>query len=194
MARFTTTNASYDSSERLFPSQLADEKIVIIVREHWFRLVAKIVLIAVLSLIPTVFKLLLVGSSILDTSNTAGAIVATLSAVYYLALLVALFIVFVLYYLNLHIVSENRIVDIEQTGLLFHEVSELNIETIEDVSSQTKGVIGNLLNYGTVYIQTAGAQEKFEFDNVPHPETIAKIILELYEEHGKQGDKEEPKV
>lgn len=183
-----------DPSERLFPSQLPDEKIVIVAREHWFRLASKVFLILILSLLPVIFKLLLVDSDYLDTSKTAGAIVSTISAVYYLALLVALFVVFVLYYLNLYVVSENRIVDIDQTGILFHEVSELNIETIEDVSSQTKGVLGNLLNYGTVYIQTAGAQEKFEFENVPHPEIISKIILELYENHGKQGDKEEPKV
>jgi hypothetical protein len=186
MPTFTRINPT----ERLFPSQLADEMVVIVVREHWFRLFSKVLLIAVLSLLPVVFKLLLVDTQFLNTSNTAGAIVSSISAVYYLSLLVALFVVFVLYYLNLHIVSENRIVDIDQTGILFHEVSELNIETIEDVSSETKGLIGNLLNYGTVHIQTAGAKERFEFDNVPHPENIAKVILELYEAHGK---KEQPK-
>lgn len=195
MPRLTTINPSINSSinpsERLFPSQLPNEKIVIVVREHWFLLASKIVLIVILSLLPLIFKLLLVDTAYLDTSNTAGAIVSTISAVYYLVLLLSLFVVFVLYYLNLHIVSENRIVDIDQTGILFREVSELNIETIEDVTSQTKGVIGNILNYGTVYVQTAGATERFEFDNVPNPESIAKIILELYEEHEK---KESPKT
>jgi hypothetical protein len=67
--------------------------------------------------------------------------------------------------------------------LAFREVSELNIETIEDVTSQNVGVFGNILNYGTVFIQTAGAAQRFEFHNVPHPGEIASLILQLYEAH-----------
>lgn len=176
--------------EQLFPSQQPDEKIVLIVREHWFRLAIKVVIIAIISFLPIVFKLLLVDTEVFETSATLAAIGTTISSVFYLGLLVALFVVFVLYYLNIHIVSEHRIVDIDQVGILFHEVSELNIETIEDVAGQIKGLFGNILNYGTVYVQTAGATERFEFDNVPNPEHIAKVILELYEAHGK---KEQPK-
>ena len=175
--------------EQLFPSQQPNEKILIVVREHWFRLAVKVSVLAVLSLVP-IIVVMLINSNLLGENIIPGSAIAVVVSLYYLGLLVALFVIFVLYYLNLHIVSEERIVDIDQTGLLFHEVSELNIETIEDVTSQTKGVFGNLLNYGTVYIQTAGTAQKFEFDNVPDPGHIAKVILELYEAHGK---KEQPK-
>lgn len=174
--------------EKLFPSQRPNEKVVVAVREHWFRLFLKFFAIFLLSLLPWVFKVLLIGNSILDISNTANAILNTLISVYYLALLVAAYIVFILHYLNIHIVSEDRIVDIDQTGLLYREVSELNIETIEDVSSQKKGLLGNIFNYGTVYVQTAGAVERFEFDNVAHPDKITTIILHLYEQHGGKND------
>ncbi len=177
------------SYEHLFPSQQPNEKIVIVVREHWFLLVTKIFAVLLLSTLPWVARALLDSTDILSRSHTAAGIFSTVTSVYYLGLLTSLFIIFVLYYLNIHIVSEERIVDIDQVGLLLHEVSELNIETIEDVSSKTSGLLGNILNYGTVYIQTAGATEKFEFNNVPDPEHIAKIILELYEAHGK---KEQP--
>jgi hypothetical protein len=132
---------------KLFPSQQPDEKIILAVREHWFRLFSKILLIAILSLLPWLVRLLLFNTDILDLTDPIDQAVTVVSQVYYLGLLVGLFIVFVLYYLNLHVVSADRIVDIDQVGLLFHEVSELNIETIEDVTSQTKGVIGNLLDY-----------------------------------------------
>ncbi len=171
--------------EKLFPSQQPNEKVLIIVREHWFRLAFKIVAIFVLSLLPAVLKLFMNNIPLFQRSETADAIVQTIIGVYYLALLVALFVIFVLYYLNVHIVSEERVVDIDQVGLLFHQVSELNIETVEDVTSQTSGVFGNLLNYGTVYVQTAGAHERFEFDNVPDPQKIASVILELYEKRDR---------
>ena len=176
--------------QKLFPSQQPNEKIILIAREHWFRLFIKVFAIALLSLLPWAFQALLVDSTILSRSETAALIAAAVTNIYYLGLLISLFIVFVLYYLNVHIVSEQRVVDIDQTGLLSHEVSELNIETIEDVSSHTKGLFGNILDYGTVYVQTAGGTERFEFDNVPNPANIASTILDLYEKHGQ---KEKPK-
>lgn len=172
--------------EKLFPSQQPNEKIILAVREHWFRLFFKVAIIAVLSLLPWLVRFVLFGTEALELTPIMDSLIDVFSRVYYLVLIVALFIVFVLHYLNLHVVSADRIVDIDQVGLLFHEVSELNIETIEDVTSQTKGVIGNILNYGTVFIQTAGATERFEFDNVSDPGRVSSIILELYEQHGKR--------
>ncbi|HEX3095910.1 MAG TPA: PH domain-containing protein [Patescibacteria group bacterium] len=171
--------------EKLFPSQQPNEKILLVVREHWFRLAFKVLIIVVLSLLPVIFKLLLVDTDLFTRSQTAIAISQTVFGLYYLVLLVALFVVFALYYLNIHIVSEERVVDIDQVGLLFHQVSELNVEKIEDVTSQTAGIFGNFLNYGTVYIQTAGTVERFEFNNVAEPEKVASIILELYEKREK---------
>ncbi len=176
--------------EKLFPSQQPNEKIVIVVREHWFPLFIKVFAIALLSLLPIAFRLLLVDTNIFERSETASLIASAVTNIYYLGLLVSLFVVFILYYLNVHIVSEQRVVDIDQVGLLSHEVSELNIETIEDVSSHFKGLFGNLLNYGTVYVQTAGGTERFEFQNVPNPASIASTILDLYEKH---GEKEKPR-
>jgi hypothetical protein len=176
--------------QNLFPSQQPNEKIILAVREHWFRLFSKALIVVMLSLIPWLIRLLLVNTGTIELSPIADQIFSVVSQLYYLGLIVSMFIIFVLYYLNLHVVSAERVVDIDQVGLLFHEISELNIETIEDVTSQTKGIIGNLLDYGTVYIQTAGATERFEFDNISNPAQVAKTILELYEKH---GEKEVPK-
>jgi hypothetical protein len=176
--------------DKLFPSQQPNEKILIVVREHWFRLFVKLVVVFVLMLLPYSMRTLLGDQlPILDTAQ-GEALVSLVLQFYYLALLISLFIIWILYYLNLHIVSEERIVDINQVGLLNHVVSELNIETIEDVSSETTGLFGNILNYGTVFIQTAGATERFQFEKVPNPAYIASVILELYEQ---QTSKEQPK-
>jgi hypothetical protein len=177
---------------KLFPSQRPNEKILLVVREHWFRLFLKLFVIVLLAALPFLVRYLLsVSSTMLAYIQNPGlAIMTLIFQLYYMALLVALFVVWALYYLNLHIVSEERIVDIDQVGLLNHVVSELNVETIEDVSSQTTGLFGNILDYGTVFIQTAGATERFQFENVPHPSQIASIILEVYE---KDQDRERPK-
>ncbi len=176
---------------KLFPSQGPNEKILLIVREHWFRLFLKLFVVLVLAILPLLVQYLISGSILSIASDQALAMVSLVIQLYYLGLLVALFIIWILYYLNLHIVSEERIVDIDQVGLLNHVVSELNIETIEDVSSQTTGLFGNILDYGTVFIQTAGATERFQFENVPHPAKIAALILGVYE-HDQNRERPKP--
>ncbi len=175
---------------KLFPSQGPNEKILLVVREHWFRLFLKLFAVVALAVLPFLVRYLISDSILSSANDQALMIVSLVLQLYYLGLLLALFIIWILYYLNLHIVSEQRIVDIDQVGLLNHVVSELNIETIEDVSSQTTGLFGNILDYGTVFIQTAGATERFQFENVPHPASIAALILEVYEH---EQNKERPK-
>lgn len=177
---------------KLFPSQQPNEKIMLVVREHWFLLAIKFSLIVLLMFIPIILGILISISGIDFNSEVISGISSVGIQIYYLALIIASFIIWVIYYLNVHVVSDQRIVDIDQVGLLFREVSELNIETIEDVTSQNQGIFGNFLDYGTVYIQTAGAAQRFEFSNIPHPGQVASLILKLYEQHSNT-DKEQPK-
>ncbi len=169
---------------KLFPSQQPNEKIILVVREHWFRLFIKYFVVAILMAMPFIISQLFGDqfNPIPDTDR-GNAVSSLLLQFYYIFLGIATFVIWILYYLNLHIVSEQRIVDIDQVGLLNHMVSELNVETIEDVTGHTVGLFGNLLDYGTVYIQTAGTTERFEFDKVPHPGHIASVILQVYEQH-----------
>ncbi len=166
---------------RLFPSQQEDEKIYLVIREHWFRLFFKLLVWAVFASLFPLFQYF--GPQIAPGlfEGAVGNLFKLLGTVYLLITLLALFLILVLYYLNLHIITEIRVVDIDQKGLFSHVVSELHIHQIEDVSSESNGVFGTLFNYGNVYVQTAGTKERFEFDNVPNPAAINKLLLDLYE-------------
>jgi hypothetical protein len=169
-------------SKKLFPSQQPDEKVYLVFREHWFRLAVKFFVVGLLMLLPFIINYLFIDVKELFSNTQLQLIVDLVLQIYYMGLLLALFLIWILYYLNLGIVTERRLVDIDQHGLLKHEVSELNLDTIEDVSSETVGLFGNILNYGTVYVQTAGAKERFEFDKIHNPKKVASIILALYEQ------------
>ena len=69
----------------------------------------------------------------------------------------------------------------DQPSLLNHVTTEIHLAQIEDVTAEIKGFFGNLFNYGTVYVQTAGTKQRFEFENVPDPNRIVKLLLDLYE-------------
>lgn len=174
---------------KLFPSQNENEKVYIAVREHWIVLGLRIAVWSILLVVYVAF--FVVGKESLPGlfEGDAYLVVSIFSKLYLIFLLLSLFIIFVLYYLNLHIITDIRIVDIDQEGLFSHVVSELHLDKIEDVTSQTNGLLANIFDYGTVLIQTAGATERFEFRNVPKPAVLTKIILDLYEQRATGSTK-----
>lgn len=167
---------------KLFPSQREDEHIYIVVREHWFRLVLKLGLwlffVGVLLLFRYYGPTAIPGLFL----DTPGVVTHLFIQVYMMFLGLSLFIIWLLYYLNIQIVTNMRIVDIDQVGLFSHTIAELHIENIEDVTSETIGVFGTVFNYGNVYVQTAGTKERFEFENIPNPAMMEKLVLDLYEQ------------
>jgi hypothetical protein len=180
---------------RLFPSQLDTETIFLVVREHWARLVLKLLVWLILALALVLFEK--DGPNFAPNlfSGSAAPITAIFTQVYTMFLVLALLIIWIMYYLNIQVITSLRIVDISQDGLFSHTVSELHIDKIEDVTSEVAGIFGTIFDYGMVYIQTAGKTERFEFSNVPHPSKIEKIVLNLYEKNSnfaKEGNESDP--
>lgn len=171
---------------KLFPSQLVNETIHLVVREHWFNLFLKILVWAFFAVVLILFNRFASNYLPVLFEGTFASITLLFVQVYTLFLTLSLFLIFVFYYLNIQVVTNLRVVDIDQVGLFSHVVSELHLSKIEDVTSQINGVFGTLFNYGDVYVQTAGATERFEFTNVPNPGGIEKLLLDLYEQLPKE--------
>lgn len=95
------------------------------------------------------------------------------------------FQIFVEYWLDVFILTERRILDIDQKGLFSRTVSELRLYRTQDVTAEVKGMLHTILDYGNLYIQTAGEIERFHFEDIPHPNHVAKLILELSEQDRK---------
>ena len=169
---------------KLFPSQMEDEKIYLVAREHWVHLFLKIFIWAFFAAVLILFNRYAKAGLPALYIGAWGQITLLFTQIYTLFLSLSLFLIFVFYYLNVHIVTGLRIVDIDQVGLFSHVVSELHIDKIEDATSKVDGVFGTIFNYGDVEVETAGAKtDKFVFENVPNPAGIEKIILDLYEKN-----------
>lgn len=174
-------------SHKLFASQLDSEKIYLVVRKHPLYLAVKFALL-IIFVIAIILLRAFIGETAIGEVNGNGAILATL--IMYLLIAGAIFagfVLWVLYYLHMQIITNIRIVDVNQISLLHREVSELNIANVQDVSSQVSGVLGTMFNYGDVLVQTAGVQQKFIFEKVSHPEHIKKILIDLYEKETKKS-------
>jgi ABC-type multidrug transport system fused ATPase/permease subunit len=170
-------------SRRIFPSQQEGEEIYILLREHWFHLLLKMIVWLFFAAALILFNRYAASNLPQLFEGRFGQITTLFTQIYTLFLALSLFLIWAIYYLNIQIITNIRIVDITQEGLFSHTISELHIDKIEDVTSRTKGIFGTIFNYGDVYVQTAGTIERFEFQSVPNPSSIEKIILDLYEKN-----------
>ncbi len=74
-------------------------------------------------------------------------------------------------------VTPSRIIDIEQLPLaLREERREASLGMIQNVNLSVPGVLGRLLGYGSVKIETAGAGA-FTFDHVKNPQAVQTEIF-----------------
>ena len=164
------------------PNALQDEKIVYFLRRHPITLLS--VMAGYVLLLGSPFVILgyfRFFQPDLLTNATFKALLFLGGSAFFLFAWLFLFQLFLDYYLDSWIVTNKRIINIEQTGLFGRTVSELRLYRIQDVTATVNGFSNTMFNYGDVQIQTAGEVEHFVFEQIPHPNQISKTILELSE-------------
>ena len=167
----------------MFPSQREGEKVIMMLRRHWVIIWRYLSMLIVFNLIPILvfgFLFLYLGWTLVPGTPLYLMFVFGIS-LYYLVIWLHYFHEFVDYHLDIWIVTDQRIINIEQIGLFNRVISELNILKVQDVTSELKGKVQTMLNYGSVYIQTAGTTQRFQFEQVKDPEEVARIIVRAHD-------------
>jgi hypothetical protein len=86
---------------------------------------------------------------------------------------------FLIWFFNVGIVSNLRIIDIDFHSILYKEVTAAKLDKIEEVTSKSAGYIGSLFDFGNVFVQTASSEVDIEFGRIPHPSQVVEIINNL---------------
>jgi hypothetical protein len=84
--------------------------------------------------------------------------------------------------LDMYVITNKRIIWIDQISFLNRTVSECSLADVQEVNSRTKWVLANLFDYGSVVIQTAWNASNFHMSIVPEPLKSARQILNVVEE------------
>ena len=105
--------------------------------------------------------------------------------IFYLFLWLFFYRAFIDYYLDVWIVTNHRILNIELEGLFNRIVSEQKLFRIQDVTTEQRGFLAHFLDYGDVFIQTAGTKERFVFEQVSSANSVAHQIVQLVAWHKK---------
>ena len=85
--------------------------------------------------------------------------------------------------LDLFVVTNNRIIGIEQISFLNRTVSETILGQLQEVNSHTKGFFANILNFGSLDIQTAGNKTTLTMGIVPDVITQARKINNIADKY-----------
>lgn len=167
---------------KLIPGIKDYERIVFIARRHRLTFLPRVLLFLLLLIIPWILYFFLdyIKPDFFTGPISQPAGILFLSG-FYLFALVLFFTHFVDYFLDVWIVTNERIVDIRQEGLFARTVAETRFFRVQDITSEVKGFLPTILGYGNVYIQTAGETGRFVFAQVPHPYKIAQKLMELVE-------------
>lgn len=182
-------NYQTDANDYIFKGRRENEEIVLFLRRHW--------LILIFKLIPAVFFLgallaiFFLKDNLLLYFDWEKSFFNLAYASLFMFFWILLFIIWVDYYLDVWIVTDQRIVNIEQKSLFRRSISELEMGKIQDVTAEVTGVIPTLFNYGYVYVQTAGEKERFVFQQVSGPTRVKNIIMQIQKKALLEEKKEE---
>ena len=85
------------------------------------------------------------------------------------------------WYFDFYLITNKRIIDISFHNLLNKHFAQTDISMIQDVSSSVKGFLATFFNFGDLLVQTAAEINQINFEKVPNPQKIIKLIKELQE-------------
>lgn len=155
-----------------------NEKIIGRVRRHWFVMLRATLGTFLLALLPIA---LWWGLGYINWDQKFSTYIKELMLFFYFIYLIFLWIFYFVewtdYYLDMWLITDKRIIDIEQRGLFRREIISLRYDRIQDVTVVTNGIIQTLLGFGKIHLQTAGERRKIILKDAPAPEEVKRMIL-----------------
>ncbi len=156
-----------------------DESVVLILRKHWQFLLPTILECIFLLLLPFIL------SVIIPNLPNRGLFVFSLFLVSLLISLSLLIYRYVRWFYNVNIITDQRVIDMDFETLFSHKTTEARLEKVEDITFKQIGILSNLFDIGSIYIQTAGAKSEIEFKEIHNPKQVQDILSDLLESKKK---------
>lgn len=160
--------------------QKSYEKVKYVLRRHPITFIPQL-LIFIASLVVPILVYLMISNiyPALFDNEALYAAGALAGSIYLLSALLFGYGSFIDFYLDVWIVTNDRVVDIEQFGLFSRTISELDLFRIQDVTTDTHGMFATIFKYGDVTLKTASTNMSIVFKSIPNPNQIRMALLEL---------------
>lgn len=158
-----------------------DETVLITVRKHWFVILSDLLGIFFMLIAPffVIFTLALVPDLIPQSLHLQLhlPLIAFGISVWLIFSLMAAFMTWTHYYLDLWVVTDHRIIAIDQVQFFNRKISSFRLERLQDMKVTINGIIPTFLNFGDIHAHTAGTgEENFSTTGLPDPRELQAII------------------
>lgn len=166
-----------------------DENIVTKVGYHWVMYVGSIVNGIFLAVLPIIIFIIAEQYMFLTPTPIVLKTILLLYLLWLIALWTATLAQLTIMALNQWVITDRRIVSIDQTGFFDTLIASWQYNNIIEVSAEKKGLFQTMLNYGHIEIQTAGMADEYEqMSNVADPETIRSLIIRQLDDYSIRRD------
>ncbi|MDO8560910.1 MAG: PH domain-containing protein [bacterium] len=153
-----------------------NERVLMIVRRHWFALARPTAFLFFLLIMPSLVFGFAGATAEKFVQPELQPVVNFIFSLYVLGILLYGFILWADYYLDVWIITSKRLIDIQQKGLFNRSVSELGMDKVQDVTIKINGFVQTMLKFGNLEVQTA-SQSTFIIKDAPHLYEAKELIL-----------------
>ena len=154
---------------------LPNEQILMVLHRHWIAFFLKFIIGAILLIIAL---LVIPYFPFLESALGISQVVLWFFALIYLMIVVlVIFVFWIDYYLDIWIITSERIIDIDQKGLFNREISEFMLERVQDVIIEVPNIMATFLKYGNLIIRTA-SEATFRIEQAPNVYEAKNLILD----------------
>ena len=157
-----------------------DEEVLAEMRRHWFVIASEAIFLGAAAVAPLFAFFVL--RKFVPVSLPLSAL-SFFYSVFLFLLWVAFFVAWTNYYLDVLVVTNKRIIDIEQVSLFSRDNVSVPLQNIQDVKVEVFGILPSLLDYGNLSVQTAGESREVVISRIAHPHKAREQILGQY--HGR---------
>ncbi len=167
------------------------EHCALVVRKHWFVFARRAIAVFFAGLIAWFILGLLKNLA----DDALSPIFAFWQAWIIFVSTLALFVEWTNYYLDMWIVTNKRILHVDQIRLFSRMIAATRIDRVQDVKAKVSGLIQTFLGFGDLHVQTAGTNTNpMLIRGIPYPNEVRRVILKYLDHsidqhgmHNKDG-------
>jgi hypothetical protein len=161
-----------------FVNQEDDEEIILFIRRHFATNLPWIFLTALFLVLPLV-TLYFFQLTSLTLFIISPQLLTLMIVFYYLVIFTYGLMQFIVWFYQVGIVTQKRLLDMDVYNVLNHHLAETEIYDIIDVAYTQRGFFQSFFNYGDIPIQTQAHKANFEFESAPRPAIVSDTITDL---------------
>ena len=168
--------------KKYFRGQKDDEVVLAVFHKHWISFVKPMLLF---------LPFFIVSLVVLFYQQNIGNGFLLFGFIIFLASVSYLGHNFLIWWWDIYILTDKRVIDFDQKTIFHKVVSEADLNNIQDTTYEIKGLWQTVFNYGQVNILTASSGDNIDFEDVAHPQTVQDMISAAKDKMIREGHIEE---